>query len=85
MYWDPIRLGIASGILSGIYLFMLTLFAMATGIGVSHLLLLENTFPGYSISVAGSLLGLAYGFVCGGVAGFLLAWVYNLLGPRKDG
>lgn len=54
-----------------------------------HLNLLSNYFPGYSVSWAGSLLGLVYGALVGGVIGYALAWIYNRLArprpPRSRG
>jgi hypothetical protein len=39
--------------------------------------LLRNYFPGYSVSPAGSLMGLTYGFVSGFVGGWTFAFLRN--------
>jgi ribose/xylose/arabinose/galactoside ABC-type transport system permease subunit len=44
-----------------------------------HLALLSNYFPGYHVSWPGALVGLVYGAMCGAVAGWSVAWVYNLV------
>lgn len=41
--------------------------------------LLNNYFPGYSVTWPGAFVGLVYGVVVGGIAGFLLAYVYNIV------
>ena len=70
-------LGLAAGLGAGLLLCAVTLAAsLMAGPELRALLgLLAQYFPGYRVSPAGSLLGLAYGFS----AGFLLGWVYALL------
>ena len=69
----------------GLGLFLATVWLVMQGgrnVG-EHLGLLSNYFPGYSVSWAGSLLGLVYGALLGGVIGYSLAWIYNRLArPR---
>lgn len=48
-----------------------------------HLSLLSFFLPGYRVTWAGSLLGLVYGFVLGGVVGWSLVWVYNRIVDLK--
>jgi len=43
----------------------------------AHLQLLNQFFPGYSVSFGGSFLGSAYGFVLGYLSGWIIAAVYN--------
>lgn len=73
---------LASGVLAGLALVVLTLAAAARGIGqnLSHL---SAVFVGYQVSYLGSLVGLIYGFVSGLVAGGLFATLYNrFLSPK---
>jgi hypothetical protein len=42
-----------------------------------HLSLLGQFFIGYSVTFVGSLIGAAYAFVFGYVAGLIVAYVYN--------
>jgi hypothetical protein len=44
-----------------------------------HLNLLSNYFPGYSVSVGGSLIGAVYAFVLGYGIGRTIAVIYNRL------
>jgi hypothetical protein len=52
-----------------------------------HLGLLRFYFPGYSVTWGGAFVGFFYGALCGAVAGFLLAWIYNRLADlrHRDG
>lgn len=45
----------------------------------AHLRLLRFYFPGYTVSWGGAFVGFVYGALVGGLAGFLLAWIYNRL------
>ena len=69
-----VALGLSMGTLAGILLFMATLILVLKG-GVvvgPNLQLLEQYFPGYSVTLSGTLLGLGYGFC----AGFAVGWGY---------
>jgi hypothetical protein len=71
----------------GLGLFLATVWLLLRGgrnIG-EHLGLLSNYFPGYSVSWVGSLVGLAYGAMVGGVVGYTLAWIYNRLARPAAG
>ena len=81
---DPVRFGLAAGLFSGVALFVLTLFSLSTGYAANFLTLVASLFPGFEVSVSGSLLGLLYGFLNAFVCFFVVAWTYNLLGPRID-
>lgn len=71
--------GIAFGLAGGLALFFATLFLVIKGgpnVG-AHLRLLNQFFPGYTVTLAGSFIGLVYGFVTGFVGGWLVGWIYN--------
>ena len=72
-------LGIVLGIVTGLVIFIATNWLVIKGgsdVG-SHLNLLGQFFIGYSVTFAGSLIGLIYGFLTGFIGGFLIAWIYN--------
>lgn len=83
-------LGIVLGLISGLGLFVVTLWLVLKGgplVG-RHLSLLNQFLPGYSVSVLGSFIGLLYGVVLGFVGGWFIGWVYNsivTLRHRKSG
>jgi protoporphyrinogen oxidase len=74
---DRVALGLSLGIVAGVLLCLATLALVLKGGEVvgPNLQLLNQYFPGYSVSVRGSVLGLAYGFV----SGFFGGWGFALL------
>ena len=75
--------GVAIGSLCGFGLFIATMWLVIKG-GPNpgaHLRLLAVYFPGYQISVLGSLIGFVYAFVGGYAVGRTIAAVYNRLLP----
>jgi len=69
---DPIAFGISIGVVSGLLIFLVTFFVGIRQIEdlIYFLYLLNQYFPGYDVTVGGSLIGLIYGFF----AGFLFGW-----------
>ena len=76
---DPVALGAAVAAVSGVWLALATLALLVPGgapLG-PHLALLAQYLPGYSVSLAGSALGLGYGLGLGFLAGWSLAQLRN--------
>ena len=73
--------GIAIGLLLGISLSAATLALVIKGGEVvgPHLGLLSVFFPGYSVTLAGSLVGFVYAFVAGYGIGRIVSMIYNRL------
>ena len=81
LHLDSKLCGIVTGLLCGVGLFLATNWLVLKG-GVEvgkHLSLLDQYFPGFTVTFLGSFIGLAYGFAVGYVIGFFIAWVYNLV------
>jgi protoporphyrinogen oxidase len=76
---DRLAFGLSIGTVAGLLLFLMTLILVLKGGAVvgPTLQLLQNYFPGYTVTVAGSLLGLAYGFVTGFISGWGFAFLRN--------
>ncbi len=76
---DRMAFGLSLGTTAGAILLLATLFLVLKGGYVvgPHLQLLSQYFPGYGVSVPGSMLGLAYGFVTGFLAGWGFAFLRN--------
>ena len=78
MKLKPLALGVALGTVWGGALFFTTWISYRTGYGRLFLqALAESIYPGYSITPAGSFIGLVYGFLDGLTSGFLIGWIYN--------
>lgn len=67
--------GLSVGIVAGLLLLLATLFLVLRGGDTVGLGLLGQFFPGYQVTLTGSMLGFVYGF--GG--GFLLGWLFAFL------
>ncbi|MGH7824167.1 MAG: FAD-dependent oxidoreductase [Candidatus Binatia bacterium] len=77
---DRVAFGVSLGATAGICLALATLILVLKGgetIG-PNLQLLSQYFPGYTVTIQGSLLGLAYGFVSGFIGGWGFACLRNL-------
>ena len=74
---DGVALGIATGTMAGLLLALATLILVLKGGAVvgPNLQLLAQFLPGYTVTGAGSLLGLFYGLT----VGFLFGWGFALL------
>jgi hypothetical protein len=77
--------GLACGIIWGFGLFALTWWIMAFDGATGEPTLIGHVYRGYNISPAGSIAGLAWGFLDGLVGGVVFAWLYNTLVTRMAG
>ena len=71
--------GLAGGILWGVSMFVMTWLSLWFGYGNMWMELMASVYPGYTVSVVGSFVGLVYGFFDGFIGLFIFAWLYNLL------
>jgi hypothetical protein len=71
---DRVALGVSVGTATGLLLFLATLLLVLGG-GSPVLTLLGQYFPGYDVTMSGTVVGLAYGFA----AGFAIAWAFAFL------
>jgi hypothetical protein len=72
-------LAVVCGVLMGVVLFVMTAWLLLKGgprVG-PHLQLLSQYFPGYSVTWTGSVVGLFYGALTGGVIGWAIGSIYN--------
>ena len=75
-----------SGLLCGAGLMIATLWLVVLGgddVG-QHLGLLGNYFPGYEVSVVGSLIGFAWAALTGALLGGATGWIYNRVIELRD-
>jgi hypothetical protein len=72
--------GLAGG--AGIFLATALLVIRGGDVVGPHLGLLNNYFPGYTVTWPGAFLGLGYGTIVGACTGWILAWVYNRIADR---
>lgn len=74
--------GLALGVFWGGTLFLWTLISVMTGYSREFLMLLSSVYPGYEITLTGSVIGLVYGSLDGFVTGYVFAWIYVILAQR---
>jgi len=70
-------LAISTGIICGLFVFLLTLWFLVMGYNGNLLAKLDGVYLGYSVSWLGAFIGLIYGFVDGLIGGALLGFLYN--------
>jgi hypothetical protein len=78
-------LALACGLWWGFGLFFLTWWIIALDGPTGEVTLIGRIYRGYSISPAGSVYGLVWGFFDGLIGGAILAWLYNFLAARFMG
>lgn len=73
--------GVAAGVIVGSAVLLATLWLVVRGGPVvgPHLALLGQFFPGYRVTLGGSLVGFAWGFVAGFAAGWTVSVLYNAI------
>jgi protoporphyrinogen oxidase len=76
---DPLAFGVSNGAITGLIVFLATLilFIKDGPNAGPHLGLLNNYFIGYSVTMAGSVVGLLYGLVVGFLGGWIFAFFRN--------
>ncbi len=81
--FDVRALVVATGLVMGLVVFLATIVLVLRGndsgepVG-THLQLLSNYFPGYSVTWLGSSIGAFYGFFVGAATGFIFGFGWNL-------
>jgi hypothetical protein len=78
-------MAVVFAMVGGAGLFLATAWLLVrrgTDVGL-HLSLLNNYFPGYSVTWPGAFIGLLYGALVGAVIGWSLAWVYNRVADAR--
>jgi len=76
---SEVNAGVAVGLVSGLFLFLVGLSAVFFSYGNLCVLVLGSMLLGFDASIAGSFVGLFWGFVWGFIIAYLVVWVYNRL------
>lgn len=70
-------LGLSLGIVWAAYVILLGWIAALSGYGCSLVELIGSVYLGYNPTILGGIIGGAWAFVDGAIAGAVFAWVYN--------
>lgn len=73
------------GIIWGLGLFMLTWWIIAFDGSSTDITFIGRLYRGYTISPAGSVIGLLWAFADGAIGGAIFAWLYNFIASRTSG
>ncbi len=76
-------LGLSFGIVWAGVVFLTTLLSVPTGYGRGFLELLTSLYPGYSVTWAGSVIGLVYAFADGFICALIFGAIYNAFVPAE--
>jgi hypothetical protein len=76
---DPVAMGVATGVVSGLGLFLATAILLVKGGGVvgPNLSLLGQFLPGFSVTWAGATIGLVAAGLWGFLTGYAGVWLCN--------
>lgn len=72
-----VSFGLALGVTSAIFVFVLGVVASAFGWGLQLAAALSSLYIGYGPTFVGAIAGAVWAFVDGLIAGVLIAWLYN--------
>lgn len=70
------------GLIWGFGLFFLTWWIIAFDGATGDITFIGRVYRGYSISPAGSFIGLIWAFIDGLIGGAIFAWLYNFISAR---
>jgi len=84
MKLDTVKFGLAGGIISALFMFVLALGSAFAGWGTGMLDSLATMYIGYKAGFLGGLIGGLWAFVEGFVSFYLIAWVYDYLQKEKQ-
>ena len=73
---------LTAGLFWGFGLFFLTWWVIAFEGATGEATIIGRLYRGYTISPAGSFIGLIWAFIDGLIGGAIFAWLYNFLTPR---
>jgi hypothetical protein len=75
---SPLGLGLGLGTVWGVSLLITTWVSYYTGYAELFLNTMAGSiYPGYSITLPGSFVGLLYGYIDGILGGLVIGWIHN--------
>lgn len=75
--------GLACGIIWGIAVLFIGLMSAYTNWGLEMQSVIASIYIGYEPTIAGSIIGGAWGFVDGFIGGYIFIWLYNKLNSSR--
>jgi len=84
MSLNPRAFALTSGLVWGVGLFLLTWWIIVFDGASGDVTWIGRVYRGYSVTPAGSVVGLGWAFVDGLIFGAIFAWLYNLVAGASD-
>lgn len=76
-------LALSGSVICGFGVFLITIWLIFRNY-TGEIIIFEMLYPGYSISPAGSIIGLIYGALDGLILGAAIGWLYNYFNKKQD-
>jgi hypothetical protein len=80
---EPTAAGLSLGIFGGLLIAAYTILCAYTGYGIEVEMNFEALFPGYTLTLAGGIVGVVWMFSIGYLSGSILSWIYNKLAKNS--
>jgi len=80
---DVKAFGLSLGIVWGASVMLMGFICMISGWGGSFVDAMGKFYPGYQATLLGCVIGGAFGFIDMGIAGVVIAWLYNKFSKTK--
>lgn len=71
------KIALTGGIVWGATIFLTTLASVYWGYGTNFLNIWTSIYPGYNITLGGSIIGFIYGFLDLYIGVYIINWVYR--------
>jgi hypothetical protein len=69
--------GLAVGLVWSLGMFLLGIMSALFNLGTKWMEMISSAYIGYNATFLGSIIGAVWGFVDAGIAGLIVAWLYN--------
>ena len=76
---DVKALGLSCGIVWALGMLIMGILNMAFNWGGTFVVIMSSLYIGFKPTVSGIIIGTVWGFVDAGIAGIVIAWLYNKL------
>ncbi len=77
-----LKVALTGGIIWGLLMLFTTIAEVYTGYGQDFLMVMQSIYPGYQLTLVGSLVGLVYGFLDVFVGVYVVVWVYRVVAGK---
>lgn len=64
-------------------LWVMTIAYVYFGYGKAFLEMVASIYPGYTLTLGGSVVGLVYGFLDASIGIYIIGWVYRKIAGKK--